>query len=660
MSLPSDPSIDAPQRPRIWAFGISRLRDLLFELAGEYDERADLRVISRAYDDAVHEVETAGARRPDVIVAGGSNAAYLRTRLSVPVVQINPTGFDVMQSLARARRQGERQVALVMPGETPQEVRDFISAYGLDVIFASYRSAEDADACVQALRERGVGAIIGPGLIADLAAAAGIDAVFLYSHASVRRGFETALDLAQATRAEAKRRQHIDNLLQHLRDGVVALDPSGRVEAINRRLADALDIDAARAVGRPLAELVPDLARALPDTDGDMLTSVRGVSYLVHRGPLVGDGAEDGVVLTFQESRAVERLDRTLRSKQLTHQFSARYRLDDLVGESASIQRVKTLAKRYAKSDATVLVLGESGTGKEMVAQSIHRLSARREFPFVAINCGAFPEALLESELFGYEEGAFTGARKGGKAGLIEAAHRGTLFLDEIGEMPLPLQSRLLRVLQEREVVRLGSTEPTRVDIRVVAATHGALTERIAGGTFRADLYYRLNILSMALPPLRERIDDMMSLAVALFMQAVRREPRLTARIRNSEVGAQVLAGVEAALCGYTWPGNVRELQNVIERIAVELADTETGTSNGEVAPLDSEMMRTIAPELFAGGLNTRDARADAKTLRERSRHVEADQIRAALAACNGDRDAACRALGISKTTLWRKLNAVR
>ncbi len=656
--LPSDPLADVPQRPRIWAFGISRLRDLLFEIAGEYDQRADLRVISRAYDDAVREVEAAGARRPDVIVAGGSNAAYLRTRLSVPVVQINPTGFDVMQSLARARRQGERQVALVMPGETPQEVRDFVSAYGLDVIFASYRSAEDADACVQALRERGVGAIVGPGLIADLAEAAGIDTVFLYSHASIRRGFETALDLAEATRVEAKRRQHIDNLLQHLRDGVVALDPSGRVEAINRRLADALDIDVARAVGRPLAELVPDLARALPDTDGDVLASIRGVSYLVHRGPLVGDGGEDGVVLTFQESRAVERLDRTLRSKQLTHQFSARYRLEDLVGESESILRVKTLAKRYAKSDATVLVLGESGTGKEMIAQSIHRLSARREFAFVAINCGAFPEALLESELFGYEEGAFTGARKGGKAGLIEAAHRGTLFLDEIGEMPLPLQSRLLRVLQEREVVRLGSTEPTRVDIRVVAATHGALTERIAGGTFRADLYYRLNILSMALPPLRERISDMMPLAVALLMQAVRREPRLTARIRNSEVGAHVLVGVEDALCGYSWPGNVRELQNVIERIAVELADAET--SNGQVAPLDMDTMRTIAPELFVGGSDAQGSRADTKTLRERSRRVEADQIRAALAACNGDRDAACRALGISKTTLWRKLNAAQ
>ena len=184
--------------------------------------------------------------------------------------------------------------------------------------------------------------------------------------------------------------------------------------------------------------------------------------------------------------------------------------------------------QRYAKSDATVLILGESGTGKEMVAQSMHQLSARRDFAFVAINCGAFPEALLESELFGYEEGAFTGARKGGKAGLIEVAHRGTLFLDEIGEMPLSLQSRLLRVLQEREVVRLGSTEPTRVDIRVVAATHRALTEGIEAGQFRADLYYRLNILNLALPPLRERPTDLLPLAVELSACRRRqREPRL-------------------------------------------------------------------------------------------------------------------------------------
>jgi len=277
---------------------------------------------------------------------------------------------------------------------------------------------------------------------------------------------------------------------------------------------------------------------------------VRGVNYVIHRGPLTstGVGAAEGTVFTFQESRAVERLDRTLRSRQRPQQFSARYRLEDLVGESLPMERVRTLVRRYAKSDATVLVLGESGTGKEMVAQGMHQLSARRDFPFVAINCGAFPEALLESELFGYEEGAFTGARKGGKTGLIEAAHRGTLFLDEIGEMPLPLQSRLLRVLQEREVVRLGSTEPTRVDIRVMAATHRALTDAVEAGTFRADLYYRLNILSIALPPLRERPDDVMPLAAELLVQAARREPRLLLRIADTEEAARVLAGVAEPL----------------------------------------------------------------------------------------------------------------
>jgi len=281
-------------------------------------------------------------------------------------------------------------------------------------------------------------------------------------------------------------------------------------------------------------------------------------------------------------------------------------------------------------------------------------LSPRRDFAFVAINCGAFPEALLESELFGYEEGAFTGARKGGKAGLIEVAHRGTLFLDEIGEMPLPLQSRLLRALQEREVVRLGSTEPTRVDIRVIAATHRALTDGIEAGTFRADLYYRLNILNIALPPLRERPADLIPLAVELLLQAAKREPQLRARIRNADVAVRVLAGIGDALLDYAWPGNVRELQNVIERIAVELADAD-GTG---VSALTSEDLHLIAPEIFEARSGARsDAREEALTLRERSRHIEADEIRAALASCNGDREAVCKALGISKTTLWRKLN---
>ncbi|RKP53422.1 propionate catabolism operon regulatory protein PrpR [Pararobbsia silviterrae] len=648
-------SVDVGPRPRIWAVGISRLRDLFVDIAAEYEGRAEVRVVSRGFDDAVREIAAAGGGRPDVVIAGGSNGAYLKTRAAAPVVVINPTGFDVMEALARARREAE-SVALVTHGDTLDEVRRFAAAYGIEVVFATYDSAQDAERCVLELRERGIGAVVGPGLVTDLAARAGMAAVFVYSRASIRSAFDTALEVAHAMRGEAVRRQRLDNLLQHMRDGVVALDARGHVEAINQRLADVLGVDPAGAVGQALLALAPDLAGTLPEDDGDTLGSVRGVSYVVHRGPLAGHGAAAGTVLTFQETVAVERLDRTVRSRRRSQQFTARYRLGDLVGESASIERVRTLVKRYAKSDATVLILGESGTGKEMVAQSMHALSARHDFAFVAINCGAFPEALLESELFGYEEGAFTGARKGGKAGLIEAAHRGTLFLDEIGEMPLPLQSRLLRVLQEREVVRLGSTEPTRVDIRVVAATHRGLTEGVASGTFRADLYYRLNILSIALPPLRERLTDLMSLAAELLVQAARRETRLTALVRDAATARRLLDGVAESLRHYAWPGNVRELQNVIERVAVELADAaETRVDDGALDRLlTRDVLQTIAPELF--GSHARAKRAPL-TLRERSRHVEADEIRAALAAANGDRDAVCKALGISKTTLWRKLN---
>ena len=644
----SPTATDLTDRPRIWACGISRLSDLFLDIAAEYNDRAELRVITRGFEDIVREIDAAGPERPDVVVAGGSNGAYLKPRLSLPVVVINPTGFDVMHALARARRDAA-SVALVTHGDTPEEVRRFVAAYGMDVVFASYTSRQGAESCVLDLRDRGVGVVVGPGLVTDLATQAGMNAVFLYSRDSVRAAFDTALEVVQATRRETLRRQRLDNLLQHLRDGVVALDAQGRVEAINQRLATALGIEAKQAIGQPLLSIAPSLLGLLPDADGDTLGTVRGVNYVIHRGPLTstGAGAAEGTVFTFQESRAVERLDRTLRSRQRPQQFSARYRLEDLVGESLPMERVRTLVRRYAKSDATVLVLGESGTGKEMVAQGMHQLSARRDFPFVAINCGAFPEALLESELFGYEEGAFTGARKGGKTGLIEAAHRGTLFLDEIGEMPLPLQSRLLRVLQEREVVRLGSTEPTRVDIRVVAATHRALTDAVEAGTFRADLYYRLNILSIALPPLRERPDDVMPLAAELLVQAARREPRLLLRIADTEDAARVLAGIAEPLRRYTWAGNVRELQSVVERIAVELAYTD------DTDAITQDVLRLIAPEVFVYATAGKPA---AQTLRERSRGVEAEEIRAALAAHGGDRDAVCATLGISKTTLWRRL----
>jgi transcriptional regulator, propionate catabolism operon regulatory protein len=611
-------------RPRIWAIGISKLRDLYRDIASEYDDVGDLRIVARGYEDAVNDIEHAGADRPDVIVAAGSNGSYLKARTGVPVVLIAPTGFDVMHALARARREADA-IALVMHGETPAELKRFFATFDVGVATASYTTAEDAETCVLDLRDRGVRAIVGPGLVTELAERAGLKSVFLYSRASVQSAFDTALDVAHATLGATLRRRRLDHVLQNLRDGVIALDAQGRIEALSGKMAALLRLNPSQAVGRRLAEIAPDVAAAVPREAGESPETVRGASYVVHRSAW-GD-EPDSAIITFQESVALQRMDRSVRARQRAPQLTARYVIDDLLGESVLIDEARQRLRRYARSDATVLIRGESGTGKELAAQGIHRASARREFGFVALNCGAFPESLLESELFGYEEGAFTGARRGGKAGLIETAHRGTLFLDEIAEMPMPLQSRLLRVLQEREVVRLGSTEPVQVDVRIIAATHRGLLECVEAGAFRADLFYRLNILNLALPPLRERASDIALLAAHFSPRAFD-------------------ANAVEFLMAYRWPGNVRELQNVMERVSVELQDVPPERA------ISREWLSEIAPEL---GLSD-----SAGTLKARVQRTEVDEIRAVLDSFDGDRERTCAALGISKTTLWRKLNERR
>jgi propionate catabolism operon transcriptional regulator len=321
----------------------------------------------------------------------------------------------------------------------------------------------------------------------------------------------------------------------------------------------------------------------------------------------------------------------------------ARYELASLGGDSPAIRRVRALAERYARTEATVLVTGESGTGKELVAQGIHRASRRRAQPFVAVNCAAFPEALLEAELFGHEEGAFTGARRGGRAGLIEAAHLGTLFLDEVGDVPLPLQSRLLRVLQERQVLRLGSNEPTPVDVRVIAATHRDLRAEVARGAFREDLYYRLAILPLHIPPLRERPGDVAAIASELLKRAL---------VRHGAAGAFGRARALALprLEGHAWPGNVRELENVVERIAVLFADASAGEP-------DDEALRVVMPEVVEGA---RGAGGPAQDLRAARAAGERAAVEEAVRASGGNLAEAARRLGVGRSTLYRKLGRAR
>jgi DNA-binding NtrC family response regulator len=330
----------------------------------------------------------------------------------------------------------------------------------------------------------------------------------------------------------------------------------------------------------------------------------------------------------------------------LRAEYSERYGFPRIVGEHPSMKAATQQAQRVAATDSTVLLLGESGTGKELFARAVHHLSNRREHPFVALNCAAIPEGLVENELFGHERGAYTGAGTR-KAGKMELAHRGTLFLDEIGELPINIQSKLLRVLEERRFERVGGTQAIDVDVRIVVATNKNLQEAVSQKTFREDLYFRIAAVPITIPPLRDRGDDVLLLAEA-FLDRFRREFR--------KPGLVLMPPALAALRSYAWPGNVRELQNTMERAAI-LSD---GNSL-DVAELQLPAARPAQGEMPAGMLS--DGFNWEGSLQEVSaralEHVERFKIEGALRGCKWNKTRASEQLGVSYKTLLNKIRAL-
>jgi propionate catabolism operon transcriptional regulator len=538
--LPSPASNrDNNDLPVIWTVSVSRLFDLFRDITLEFDHQANIAPIQLGFEDAVQHIrERLATERCDAVIAAGSNGAYLKSRLSVPVIIAKASGFDVMQALARARKITPRVGVITYQASMPA-LAEFQAAFDLSIEQRSYATEEDARAQVSDLKASGIKAIVGAGLITDLAEEAGLSGIFVYSAASIRQAFNDALELARLTQLQ--------------------------------------------------------------------LESTGGRSYPVSD---------------------------TLRAK---------HGISDLRGASDAMEAIRRSVTLFARSPANVLIHGETGSGKELAAQAIHRehplaqgtAGGRSSRPFVAVNCGAIAESLLESELFGYEEGAFTGSRRGGRAGLFEAAHRGTLFLDEIGEMPLALQTRLLRVLEEREVVRVGSTRPIAVDVRIISATHCNLEERVRDGRFRADLFYRIGVLRLDLPPLRARPEDLVALAEWCLKQAL---ASLDVR-PHANLHAEVVA-CAPLLESYAWPGNVRELRNLMERVALFLAAEP-------LRSLTPAFLLSAAPELAAANSNAPPAVA---------MPAVAESAAQVLARFEGNRAAAARYLGISRTTLWRKL----
>ncbi|WP_192557942.1 propionate catabolism operon regulatory protein PrpR [Pseudomonas allokribbensis] len=635
------------QRPR----QRSRLAQVVAGLTADYPDTS-IEILDTSVAEALQTARDLEQRgKVDVFVCAGATAAYLRKHLARPVLAMRVGGGDLMRALGQAREHGTH-VALLSYSHINLELQASAALFTVQVHQAAYTSLEGARQAVEQVARLDCRSIIGSSTVVELAEQAGLCGVLSLSEDTVRKALEEALSVLDSQRIEIAKRRHLDAVLQHIPTGVAAVDNRGIVQSLNPALAQLLSLPVSAALGRPLQALCPelDLPQALRDGTREENRVIRlgSQSVVSNLLPILENGERTGLVLTCQDTTAVQRADQRIRVSRRPGAFTARYQLAHLSGNSKINREMLELAERFATSNSTILITGESGTGKELLAQGIHNESPRRQGPFVAINCAAFPEALLESELFGYEEGAFSGSRKGGKPGLFEAAHRGTLFLDEIGDMPVSLQTRLLRVLQEREVLRLGSTEPIAIDVRIIAATHRHLSTAIDEGTFRTDLYYRLNILRLQTTPLRERPED-----IPLICQGI--SQRLLAQNQPPNA-AQVVTALLPYLVRHTWPGNVRELENVIERAMLSVRELLDGNVVNE------EYLTRVLPELSAKPplANTRKAARPETDMHSVGKAAQLLHLQRTLENCQGNMDEAARSLGISRTTLWRRLRDTR
>ena len=519
--------------------------------------------VAASFEEAAEQVLALHAREPiDGLVAAGASGARLREAVAgqdLPVAMVEVRGLDLLKALRQARlliTPEAPRVGLALYGAISPEVEQFDALFGLGLVQCAYQGPGDAHECVRQLQAQGVGAVVAPGLVADLAEQAGMAGVLLYSEAAARQAIGEAVLLARLRQAR-------------------------------------------------------------------------------HRPPGKPSGGRRG--------------------RNASSDGGVRWRLEDYLGQDEAVRRTRELARRYAASDATVLIQGESGTGKEMLAQGLHCASSRAARPFLAVNCAALADSLLESELFGHEEGAFTGARRGGKTGLVEAAHGGSLFLDEIGDMPLELQSRLLRVLQEREVLRVGATSAVPVDVRVIAASHADLAELVRAGRVREDLFDRLAVLRLATPALRERgADDIAALARSLLQRHgrdLRLEPEALARCER------LLGQVLERARRHDWRGNARELDNWVQRLAACRDHVLDDEGRPDWAGL-YEVFPELAPRAVGAEPTTSIEHDPRPGLKASARQAELARIRQVLDEVRGDQGRACEILGISRATLWRRLRS--
>jgi PAS domain S-box-containing protein len=588
--------------------------------------------------------ESAG-RGASLIVSRGGTAAAIERELNVPVIAIETSSYDVIQSIGKAGGIS-KNIGIVGFDDLISSYNKIVSiierTFSVHVAISRITPETDLLQLLRQMSEGGAEVFIGGHTVEVAAERLGFPFVSIETiEETVEDTVLRAESFLVLRQKEKERIEILNSIIDFAYDGILAIDKDSVITVFNPVIQKITNLSADQALGRPVDDVVENsrMSHVMRTGIAELgeLQTVNNINIVTNRVPIVVDGEVMGVVATFQDVEKFQSMEASVRKKLRAKGHVAKFRFADIIGQSSAITNAIGTAQLYARVNSTVLLFGESGTGKELFAQSIHNSSERRDKPFVAINCAALPESLLESELFGYVEGAFTGARKGGSAGLFEMAHTGTIFLDEISEMQPSLQAHLLRVIQEKEVTRIGADNVIPVDVRIIAATNRDLYAMVEKGLFREDLYYRLCVLALNIPPLRERKEDIPDI-VRYHMARKGWETRMNARSITDEA--------MELLIKQDWPGNVRQLENLVERCVVL-------SRGGAITP---ELVRQAMVRPASVARKEEPAAPAPKDEGGMLHNLEEETILRVLAECGGNRTHAARKLGISSSTLWRRL----
>lgn len=570
-----------------------------------------------------------------ILISGDRSALFFQSLVDNLVIPVKVTGFDFLEALQKV---DSNEVYVINFHKNIDEITATANMLKVKVHQLHFHTIEEMEALLKLLKEQDVKEIIGGSWISHAAARYNMKGISYYSYRSMKEAITHAINTIIANKKDMEKSALYNTILDITRNGIIATDKEMKITIFNSAAEKLLQTKKNEVIGKNIRHLFPGIDLEKKYNKPERVLIQKGNKKIATEfTPVISGGKQYGIVSTLEDVEDIQETESVIRKQLNKKPLSAKYTFDQIVGTSEEILYAIDKAKKYSQTNSSILILGETGTGKEVFAQSIHNASSRRRYPFVAVNCAALPESLLDSELFGYEEGAFTGAKKGGKPGLFELAHRGTIFLDEISEMPYSLQSRLLRVLQEREVMRIGGNRNIPVDVRIITASNRDLRKCVENGEFREDLYYRISVLQLVLPSLRHRGED-----IRLMVEHLLREKGMSVYI------PYLNEDFWHVLYSYHWPGNVRELENVVERFIVSCHNQ----------PVDADFVSLIQQALYPSSI--RPFQQNTKTLNEEVEKLEGKMIIEVLKQCNGNREEAAKKLGISRTTLWRKINKLK